>query len=385
MTTSKVHLLKRPAKLPSGRRVQYWTLRWADRRGRQRYQSLGRVGKVTRAQAEAAKREMIVALATGKARQDKPCRMTLSAFVDFHEVAFGQGKRPTTLIEWRTAGNHAVAALDDKPIAELTWADASEIRAHLKERSDATVRKTLKGLRAMFARAVKRGMMIENPLADEHLGGRAVRAKRIFSTVEVEAMIDGAPSADWAALILLAHTSGLRKAELLHLRWADLDERAGTVRVERHHEAEGVLPWEPKTPKSTRTVPIPPATVAALLRLQVRSDSGYLFVSAKRLQVIEAKAKAGTLRPNFDLINNFTRHFDAIQRAAAAALGADWPHGCFHDLRKTFATRAAANGVPMHELQAHLGHSSITTTAEHYTEVEATAADRLRAVFADVA
>ncbi|MCH8344667.1 MAG: hypothetical protein IH983_11835 [Planctomycetes bacterium] len=49
------------------------------------------------------------------------------------------------------------------------------------------------------------------------------------------------------------------------------------------------------------------------------------------------------------------------------------------------ATRCAANGVPMHELQAHLGHSSITTTAEYYTDVEKSAADRLRKVFARVA
>ena len=96
-------------------------------------------------------------------------------------------------------------------------------------------------------------------------------------------------------------------------------------------------------------------------------------------------------------MNNFTRRFTEIQGAAKAKLRADaktddatrkaenWRRGCFHDLRKTFATRAAASGVPMHELQAHLGHGSITTTAEYYTNVEKSAADRLRAVFAEVA
>ena len=124
-----------------------------------------------------------------------------------------------------------------------------------------------------------------------------------------------------------------------------------------------------------------------LLRLQRESDgSPYIFLSVKRLLAIDAKAKAEKLRANFDLINNFTREFGAIQDAAKSILGLDnWSHGCFHDLRKTFATRVAANGVPMHELQAHLGHSSITTTAEFYTDVEKSAADRLRAVFAKVA
>ncbi|MCZ6852101.1 MAG: site-specific integrase [Planctomycetota bacterium] len=112
--------------------------------------------------------------------------------------------------------------------------------------------------------------------------------------------------------------------------------------------------------------------------------SPYIFLGVKRLLAIDAKLKTGNLRR--DDGGHFGRDFNAIQDAAQAKLGvANWPHGCFHDLRKTFATRAAANGVPMHELQAHLGHSSITTTAEYYTEVEASAADRLRKVFADVA
>ncbi|MEE8156102.1 MAG: tyrosine-type recombinase/integrase [Phycisphaerales bacterium] len=148
-----------------------------------------------------------------------------------------------------------------------------------------------------------------------------------------------------------------------------------------------ILAWQPKTKRSTRTVPIPPQTVLILLRLQRKSDeSPYIFLSVNRLQAIDAKAKAGKLRPNFDLICNFSRAFDAIQDAAKAHLEVEnWPHGCWHDLRKTMASRAAANGVPMHELQAHLGHSSIVTTAEFYTDVEKSAADRLRKVFADVA
>ena len=85
------------------------------------------------------------------------------------------------------------------------------------------------------------------------------------------------------------------------------------------------------------------------------------------------------------MLNNFGRGFDVIQEAAKRKTETDWPHGCFHDLRKTFATRAASSGVPMHELQRHLGHSSITTTAEYYTEVEASAADRLRSVFEKIA
>ena len=314
MTTCKVHLLKRPTKLPSGRRVQYWTLRWSDRRGRQRYKSIGRVGKVTRSEAESAKRQMIIALGTGKARQDKPCRLTPSQFLDFPETAFGHGMRATTLIEWRNAGRHAIDALTDKPLEEVTWADVAEIRGHMDRlgKSEATIYKTLRMLKALLGRAVKRHMIVENPFAGEYMGEKVVKTKRIFSPAEIDAMIEAAPSLMWQALIQLAVTSGLRKSELLHLRWEeDVDLDACTVRVQGRRGGPSILAWEPKTARSTRTVPLPLATVDLLRRLKIKSGgSPYLFIDLNRLAVIDARMSAGKLRPNFDLINNFTRRFE---------------------------------------------------------------------------
>ncbi len=377
----KVHLIKRPKKLTDGRRVYYWTLRWHDKRGRYRYQSIGRVGRVTRAEAMAAKDKLIVAIGTGKARQERPSRMILSAFFAFHEAQFAHGMRPTTVIEWRNAGRHAIDALTDKPLEEVTWADVAEIRGHMDRlgKSEATICKTLRMLKALLGRAVKRNMIIENPFAGEYMGEKVVKAKRIFSPAEIDAMIEAAPSLMWQALIQLAITSGLRKSELLHLRWdEDVDLDGGTVRVQGRRAGPPILAWEPKTARSTRTVPIPAATVELLMRLQAQADaSPYLFVGFDRLAAIDFRMKAGKLRPNYELVNNFTRTFHEIQGAAVAT-----PRGCFHDLRKTFGTRAVSAGVSMHELRDYMGHSSIETTADYYTAIEDSAADRLRAVFA---
>ncbi len=388
---SRVYLIRRSSTLKGSRKVSYWTLKWRDKSGRVRWKSVGRVGQVTRAKAVYERDQLIGDLANGKVSRQKPCRMALSEFVAFHEQQFGHGKRATTIQEWQTAGAHAVKALGDKPLEEVTWEDAGEIRSHLARlnRSKATIRKTLATLRGMFARAAKRGMIPDNPFADEELGAPIKRPKRIFSPAEIDAMIEAAPSPMWKAIVQLAATSGLRKSELLHLRWVDFDSGAGTVRVEEHQRARcgasghevPILPWQPKTKRSTRTVPIPQHTAALLLRLKVQSNgSPYLFISSDRLAAIGAKAEADCLRPGFDLVNNFNRQFNGIQRAAVAA-----PIGCFHDLRKTFATRAASSGVPMLELQAHLGHSSIETTADYYTAIEDSAADRLREVFTRVA
>jgi len=132
---------------------------------------------------------------------------------------------------------------------------------------------------------------------------------------------------------------------------------------------------------------IPASIVALLLRLKVKSDeSPYIFLDTARLRLLEGRRKAGTLRVGHGLLNNFNRDFNRVQERAGKKLKSkNWRQGCFHDLRKTFGTHAAAEGVPMRELQAHMGHSSITTTAEYYVTVEESAGNRLRAVFAESA
>lgn len=134
MKPVKVYLLRRPRTLPSGKRAHYWTLRWSDTTGRQRHQSLGRVGKTTRAEATNAQRQKALDLGSGAVPRDRLRTMTLSQFITFHAENFGHNKRPTTLTEWRIAGQHALDALGDVPLEQIAWSDAGRIRAHLRDR-----------------------------------------------------------------------------------------------------------------------------------------------------------------------------------------------------------------------------------------------------------
>lgn len=138
-----------------------------------------------------------------------------------------------------------------------------------------------------------------------------------------------------------------------------------------------------KTRRSVRKIPVPPEMLAAILRLRMLSDgSPYVFLTCDRLRTLERRFGAGPIMSS-RILPTMNDEFKAIQRAAASAIEDDnWRIGCLHDLRKSFGTRAAAAGVPMRELQAHMGHSTITTTAEFYVDIEPSAADRLRKVFA---
>ena len=87
------------------------------------------------------------------------------------------------------------------------------------------------------------------------------------------------------------------------------------------------------------------------------------------------------------LVNNLRRDFLGIQSRAQAALAerrgeaVDWTISTMHDLRKSYATLVARR-IPMHELQRLLGHSSITVTAEYYTEASNDVTEAVRLAFA---
>ncbi len=389
MQPVRVYLIKRRRGLLSGRVAHYWVLKWAGSDGFPVFESLGRVGAVTKAQAKAALERKRLALGAGEAPRDRMRPLALSEFRRAHEEAYGVNVRPGTRAVWREAVGHAIAAVGDVRLDQLDFADAGRVRAAMEGAGlrQMTVRKNLVTLKAMLARAVRARWLHRNPFDDAPVGPMEARAKRIFTPAELDAMVAAAPSPWWRAMVTLAYTSGLRRTELWHLRWEDVDLEAGAVRVQerpagRRDAGDGVevpiLAWAPKTRGSARTVPVPGQAVAELQRLRLRSDgSPYVFVTVERLLLLDRRAGSGRLRERYELLNNFTREFDAVQAAAGVR-----PRGTFHDLRKTFGTRAASAGVPMHELRQWMGHSSITTTAAHYLGVEEQAADRLRGVWA---
>ncbi len=122
-----------------------------------------------------------------------------------------------------------------------------------------TVRNTLMPLGAIFRRAVARGDVAVNPTTGLELppveGGR----DRFASPPEAATLLAALPERD-RALWATALYAGLRRGELLALRWEDVDLAAGVIRVERSWDAkEGFV--APKSRAGRRTVPI-----AAVLR-----------------------------------------------------------------------------------------------------------------------
>jgi integrase len=173
----------------------------------------------------------------------------------------------------------------------------------------------------------------------------------VFSTVEVWALVRAAGSEQDAALFLTAAFTGLRRGELLALRWRDVDFTGSLIRV-RSSYAAGAL----TTPKSgkVRSVPMAPDVAEALAKLGRRPDwssDDDLVFAGEWGRYLDGSA----LRRRYDA---------ALERAGLRKLR-------FHDLRHTFGTRMIGK-ADIRRVQEWMGHASIQTTMQylHYAPQE---------------
>lgn len=371
-----------------------WVLRWYTSDGSRRIaETIGDAtgpDRLTPAKAEKIRKAKELAINKGEIARDKPRRMTLESFAEWHAEIVRAEVRDTTAAEYGFAFKWASRIIGGGTTIEAVNAQhAARIRNAMTDagKSAATVKKTLAHLRGAWTRAVKHRLATCNPFIGMVGGGSDAKAARIFTRAEIESLSATAPDSWWRAFIRLGFTSGLRRDEMLMLRWRDVDFEAGTVTVTARKvesiEVDGVavptLAWQAKAASSYRTVPIPEATVQALADLLDSSDgSPYLFLTLDRLRVIQATMAAGKWRPHSTLVNNLLRNWQAVQRKA---LGKAAVLGSIHDMRKTYGT-LTAQAVPMHVLKDLMGHSTINTTATFYAKVQASDADRVRALWA---
>lgn len=160
----------------------------------------------------------------------------------------------------------------------------------------------------------------------------------------------------------LAVMTGLRRGELLGLRWRDVDLEAGRLQIRQTLVATGnVVLWsEPKTRGSRRVVVLPPDAIDMLRAHASLQDREKPAWSADNIgcDVVFTKPDGSPVHPD-----RFTRWF------ARHARDAGLPHIRLHDLRHTFATLALEAGIHAKVVSEMLGHSNIVITLETYSHV----------------
>lgn len=229
-----------------------------------------------------------------------------------------------------------------------------------------TVRNTLMPLRAIFRRAVARGEVGVNPTSGLELPAMEGARDRIASPAEAAELLAALPERD-RAVWATAMYAGLRRGELLALRWEDVDLAAGVIHVDRSWDAkEGAV--GPKSRAGRRTVPIP-----AVLRDYLVEHK---LSSGRHVGLVFGTSYAQPFTPS-----------NVRKRANAAWVRAGLEPIGLHECRHTFASLMIAAGVNAKALSAYMGHSSVTITLDRYGHLmpgnESEAAQRLDAYLAE--
>jgi len=170
------------------------------------------------------------------------------------------------------------------------------------------------------------------------------------------------------ALFRLALATGLRRGELMGLKWQDINLDAGTLQVRRilsrvpsKMPGKGYVEAEPKTQKSRRSVVIAPFALEALKQHRERQR--------------EAEIKAGPLWQDHDFVfcTSIGTHLnptrDMLDQLKVLLKKAGLPDIRFHDLRHSAATLLLSVGVHPKVVQEILGHRQISITMDVYSHV----------------
>ncbi|MDP8943141.1 MAG: site-specific integrase [Actinomycetota bacterium] len=190
-----------------------------------------------------------------------------------------------------------------------------------------------------------RGELAVNPTTGLELPAVRGKRDRIASPEEAAALIAAVPEGD-RALWATAMYAGLRRGELLALRWEEVDLPAGLIRVERSWDAiEGVI--EPKSAVGRRKVPIPSVLREHLIAHRLRSgrSDGLAFGETATRPFQPSKVSL---------------------RAAKAWQGAELDPITLHESRHTFASLMIAAGVNAKALSTYMGHANIGITLDRY-------------------
>jgi integrase len=176
-------------------------------------------------------------------------------------------------------------------------------------------------------------------------------------------LLDAATGARLRIPILLAITTGMRRGEILALRWQDIDFDAGLLRVQRslQETKAGVLTF--KVPKSRRGLrPITLGGIAVEMLREQRDRQGRLRVQlgeAYENNDLVCCREDGTIWPP----SAFTSAYRDLLRRRGIE------NTRFHDLRHGHASQLIRDGISPKLVSERLGHSKVSFTLETYSHV----------------
>jgi integrase len=330
---------------------------------------------LTKAQAEARLRELMAQVSAEDVspRDDRrrPGALTIGELAEAY-IAHAREhrglKEGTTLKDYDSIARiHLVPFFGDRVIQRIDAALIERFATHLRTKkgqgrrggkplSPKSVANYLGTLSTLLNFAVRKKWLASSPMSAVDLpahkvieqGDTPIADLRFLEPHEVKRLVEAAGEGAYhaldRALYTMAAYTGLRQGELLGLRWGRVDFERSVV-----HVLEGVTRGRRSSPKGKRrrAVPLAPTAAAALMELRAASswtgDEDTVF----------ATPSTGNPMARASFMD---RYRVALECAGLVATFS------FHDLRHTFGTTMARQGVPVGTIQAWMGHADLATT-----------------------
>jgi integrase len=228
--------------------------------------------------------------------------------------------------------------------------------------SPKTVRHVHTLLHKAFSDAVRWGALSRNPADRAEPPRPRTPEMKVWDVAQLRKFLRHVESDRLGPIWLLMATTGMRRGEVVGLRWSDVDLDDCRISVVQTHVLVNrkVIVSEPKTLKGRRSVALDPVTVGALRQLRRRQLE-------ERLAHGELWTDSGLVAIHDDGTPINPRLFSSwfAQHARAAGL----PPIRLHDLRHSYATAALGAGISAKIVSERLGHANIAITLDTYSHV----------------
>lgn len=366
------HIHKRVRKTRDGRESTRWYVVvdvGLDAGGRRRQKWHG--GFATRHEAEVARAKIVNDLHTGS--YVAPDRITLSEWVRESWLPVIEPRiKPSTFDSYRSnMETHVLPAIGSRPLQQLTATMLNALYGELLCRggergplSPKTVSYVHTIVHKALADAVDAGVAPRN-VAERAKPPRPNRHQRreiqCWEPHELARFLEATRGTRLEDAWRLAAMTGMRRGEVLGLRWGDVDLDAARLAVRNAvvTVSYAVLESSPKNHQA-RVVDLDPETVELLREHRVRQQADRDQWSADHVDrdLVIAKENGEPIHPQ-----SFSQAFDRLVRNAALR------RIRLHDLRHTHATIAVRAGVPLKVISERLGHESPVFTLKQYAHV----------------
>jgi len=221
---------------------------------------------------------------------------------------------------------HLTDYFKDRYISEIRAADVEMYKVErLKYVCPSSVNRDLAVLHNYFNKAIEWGYLDVNPMKGVKLLKEPPGRLRFLNKEEIVKLLESMP-VQTRTIIIFAMNTGMRKSEILNLKWSDVNLNNRTITLDKTKTNE------------RRIIPINDIVYKELTAFNNHDKEGLVFANQKvnlRRYFTEGLRKAG--------IKDF----------------------CFHDLRHTFASHLAMSGVNINVIQQLLGHKSIKMTLRY--------------------